>query len=149
MSRDNWDSAVYRSQPYVNRKNNSVSATLSNSSEESRDGIKVYRRLLSLALPHWRIFLLGILAMIANGLADTAFAWIIKPLMDDGFVARDPQSIQYIPLAIFAIFALRGMTSFLSSYCISWVGRRVVAQRHDYNGGRNLQRHIPDRSGME
>lgn len=104
-----------------------MSETLSNSSEESRDGMKVYRRLLSLALPHWRIFLLGILAMIVNGLADTAFAWLIKPLMDEGFVAGDHQSIQYIPLAIFAIFALRGMTSFLSSYCISWVGRRVVA----------------------
>lgn len=105
-----------------------MSETLSNQSKESSDGIRIYRRLLSLALPHWRIFLIGILAMVANGLADTAFAWLMKPLMDDGFVARDQQAIRYIPLAIVGIFLLRGITSFVSSYCISWVGRRVVAE---------------------
>ena len=96
--------------------------------DDSEDGIMVYRRLLAMALPHWKIFLLGILALVANGLTDTAFAWLMKPLMDEGFVARDQQAVLYIPLAIVVIFTLRGITSFVASYCISWVGRRVVAE---------------------
>jgi len=108
------------------------SETPSSRTGDSNDGIRVYRRLLELALPHWRIFILGILAMVANGLTDTAFAWLMKPLMDEGLVARDREAIQYIPLAIIAIFTLRGATSFFSSYCISWVGRRVVAELREH-----------------
>ncbi len=103
-----------------------MAKTMPKQMDEKEDGIKVYRRLVGMAMPHWKIFLLGILALVANGLTDTAFAWLMKPLMDEGFVARDQQAGLYIPLAIVVIFTLRGITSFVASYCISWVGRRVV-----------------------
>ena len=44
----------------------------------SNHGFEVYRRLLTLSLPHWRIFLLGILGMVANGLTDVGFAYLMK-----------------------------------------------------------------------
>ncbi|MCW8963529.1 MAG: lipid A export permease/ATP-binding protein MsbA [Gammaproteobacteria bacterium] len=92
------------------------------------DGMQVYKRLIGLALPHWRIFLLGILGMVANGLTDVAFAYLMKPLMDEGFLKPDPQLALFFSLAIIGIFFLRGMTGYLASYCISWVGRSVVAK---------------------
>jgi len=92
------------------------------------DGLQVYKRLVSMALPHWRIFLLGILGMVANGLTDVAFAYMMKPLMDEGFLKPDPQLALFFSLAIIGIFFLRGVTGYLASYCISWVGRSVVAK---------------------
>ena len=92
------------------------------------DGFQVYKRLIGLALPHWRIFLLGILGMVANGLTDVAFAYMMKPLMDEGFLKPDPQLALFFSLAIIAIFFLRGLTGYVASYCISWVGRSVVAK---------------------
>jgi subfamily B ATP-binding cassette protein MsbA len=92
------------------------------------DGLQVYKRLVSLALPHWRIFLLGIFGMVANGLTDVAFAYLMKPLMDQGFLKPDPELALFFALAIVGIFFLRGLTGYLASYCISWVGRSVVAQ---------------------
>lgn len=89
--------------------------------------MQVYKRLLNIALPHWKIFLLGILAMVLNGLADVGFAYLMKPLMDEGFLKPDPQLATYFALAIIGIFFLRGITSYFAAYCISWVGRRVVA----------------------
>ncbi len=65
--------------------------------------------------------------MVANGLADVSFAYLMKPLMDDGFVEPNPELALFFSLAIIGIFFLRGITSYLSAYCISWVGRRVVA----------------------
>jgi subfamily B ATP-binding cassette protein MsbA len=97
----------------------------------SLDGTKVYRRLLGQALPHWRIFAIGIVAMIANGLTDTAFAWMMKPLVDEGFASADPQLALMFALAIVGIFLLRGLTSFIASYCISWVGRKVVTDMRE------------------
>jgi len=91
------------------------------------DGLQVYKRLVSLALPHWRIFLLGILGMVANGLTDVAFAYLMKPLMDQGFLKPDPELALFFALAIVGIFFLRGLTGYLAAYCISWVGRSVVA----------------------
>ena len=92
------------------------------------DGFKVYKRLLGLALPHWRVFLIGILAMVANGLADVSFAYLMKPLMDEGFLKPDPQLALFFSLTIIGIFILRGITSYFAAYCISWVGRSVVAK---------------------
>ena len=94
----------------------------------TNDGFQVYKRLLGMALPHWRIFLLGILGMVANGLTDVAFAYMMKPLMDEGFLKPDPQLALFFSLAIIAIFFLRGVTGYVAAYCISWVGRSVVAQ---------------------
>ena len=71
------------------------------------DGLQVYKRLVSLALPHWRIFLLGIIGMVANGLADVAFAYLMKPLMDQGFLKPDPELALFFALTIVGIFFLR------------------------------------------
>lgn len=95
--------------------------------DSQESGISIYRRLLQLAYPHWKIFLLGILAMVANGLADVSFAYLMKPLMDKGFVDPNPDLALFFSLAIIGIFFLRGLTSYLAAYCISWVGRRIVA----------------------
>lgn len=92
------------------------------------DGFEVYKRLVSLALPHWRIFLLGILAMVVNGLTDVGFAYLMKPLMDEGFLKPDPDLALFFAGALIGIFVLRGISGYFASYCISWVGRSVVAR---------------------
>ena len=92
------------------------------------NGLHIYKRLVSLALPHWRIFLLGVVGMVANGLTDVAFAYLMKPLMDEGFLKPDPQLALFFSLTIIGIFFLRGLTGYMASYCISWVGRSVVAK---------------------
>jgi subfamily B ATP-binding cassette protein MsbA len=92
------------------------------------DGLQVYKRLLALSLPHWRVFLLGIAAMVVNGLTDVTFAYLMKPLMDEGFLKPDSELALIFSLAIVGIFIIRGISSYFAAYCISWVGRSVVAK---------------------
>ncbi|UCB56160.1 MAG: lipid A export permease/ATP-binding protein MsbA [Thiotrichales bacterium] len=85
-----------------------------------------YRRLLALAFVHWKIFAISIVGMILVAGTDTALAAYMKPLMDDGFVNRDMETIRQLPLILVGIFIIRVFAIFISMYCISWVGRKVI-----------------------
>ncbi|MFA7387566.1 MAG: lipid A export permease/ATP-binding protein MsbA, partial [Thiohalobacteraceae bacterium] len=82
--------------------------------------------LVGYALPHWKIFLVSALAMAVYAATDTGFAALMKPMLDDSFVAKDPDAIRRIPLLLMGLFLLRGITGFVSSYGMHWVGRHVV-----------------------
>jgi len=51
----------------------------------------------------------------------------MKPLIDDGFTNHNKSVIEWVPIAIIALFFLRGMITFASSYASAWVANRVVA----------------------
>ena len=89
-------------------------------------GGKVYLRLLGYVKPYWRAFALALLAMALTAALDPALPALMKPLLDGTFVERDPRVIQWMPLAILVIVALRGIGAYLGIYAISWVGNKVV-----------------------
>jgi len=89
---------------------------------------KYYRRLLTMAFVHWQMFAISIVGMILVAGTDTAIAAYMKPLMDDGFVDRDPETIRLLPLILIVIFVVRVFAMFISMYCISWVGRKVIME---------------------
>jgi len=88
--------------------------------------VAVYRRLFGYSMEHRGLFLLAIIGMIVYAATETAFAALIKPLLDLSFVERDPEYIRLMPLAILAIFLVRGIASFVSTYFMSAVGRNVI-----------------------
>jgi len=89
-------------------------------------GMAVYRRLLRYVRPYWTIFLLAITGMVLFALTEVAFAWIVQPILDDGFVKKDPVVIAWLPLMIIAIFGTRIIATFLSDYGMAWVARSVI-----------------------
>jgi lipid A export permease/ATP-binding protein MsbA len=91
-----------------------------------QEGAVVYRRLLSYAAPHWKVFLLAALGMVIYAATQTGFAAMMKPLLDGSFVEKDPQTIRLIPVLLISLFLFRGFSSFMSSYAMAWVGRQVV-----------------------
>ncbi|HEX7044670.1 MAG TPA: lipid A export permease/ATP-binding protein MsbA [Burkholderiales bacterium] len=87
---------------------------------------RLYRRLLAYAWPYKWVFLLAVVGMAVLSLTSTAFAAMIKPLVDDGFVGRDPRTIKLIPLFIIGLFLVRALGNFLAQYGLAWIGRRVT-----------------------
>ena len=90
------------------------------------DGMTVYRRLLQHVRPYTGPFLLAIAGMILFSGTEAAFAWVIQPLLDEGFVNKDSLVLQWVPVLIIVIFALRIVGSFLSDYGMSYVARSVI-----------------------
>ena len=88
----------------------------------------LYRRLLSYALVYWGIFIIAIMGMIIVAGASTAFPALMQPLMDGGFVERDPETIKWIPIALIGIFLVRVIGAFASGYGMSVIGRNVIRE---------------------
>ena len=87
---------------------------------------EIYRRLLRYSLAHWPMFLAAVVGMVIFALSETAFAWLMKPLLDGSFVERDPMVIRWMPPLVLGLFLARGVAAFLSDYCMANVGQRVI-----------------------
>ena len=90
------------------------------------DGIQIYKRLLTFVRKYWAIFVLGIVGTTMLSLIDAGFTWMVKPIINRGFIDRDIYFIRWLPLLIIFIFLLRGVSGFVSNYFINRVARNVV-----------------------
>ncbi len=91
-------------------------------------GWVIYRRLLGYVLAHWKIAMIAVIAMLITGASEAGFAWLVKPMLDAGFVERDPEILRLIPLGVLGIFLVRGLSSFVAQYGTAWISRRVIAK---------------------
>jgi subfamily B ATP-binding cassette protein MsbA len=87
----------------------------------------IYRRLLGYVKPYWRMFSVSIVAMIAFAATEPLFAAMMQPLIDGSFVDRNEEIVRLMPFVLVVLFVFRGIAGFVNNYCLSWVGRRVVA----------------------
>lgn len=90
------------------------------------DSRVLYGRLLTYVKPYWRMFALSLVALILTAATEPMLPALFKPLLDQGFVAKDQDFIRWVPLLLLALFVVRGLTSFVSTYCMAWVGSRLV-----------------------
>ena len=89
-------------------------------------GIQTYGRLLQATKQYWAIFLVGVIGMIVVSLTDAGLTWLIKPIINRGFIARDLVFIRLFPFMIMLVFFFRGAANFLSTYFINRVARDIV-----------------------
>lgn len=99
-----------------------------NKTKLDKEAWPTYRRLLGYSLPHWKIMLLSFIASAMLAGVDTAFAALIKPLLDRAFVEQNQTYIRWIPVYIIGLFTLRGLSFFVSTYGMAWVSRRVIKE---------------------
>jgi ATP-binding cassette, subfamily B, bacterial MsbA len=92
--------------------------------------VMLYKRLLGYVKPYRAVFLLGILGMVAVAATEPLFPGLIKAMLDKGFgpatAQQQAQRAWFLPLLIVGIFALRGVLTFFSHYCLGWVGGRIL-----------------------
>src|SRR5438067_1799821 len=88
---------------------------------------QLYARLLSYVRPYAKVFALAVLGMVAAAATEPLFPAMIKPLLDHGFGRSGPSAPPVLfAAAIVAIFLVRGILTFTSSYFMNWVSSRVV-----------------------
>jgi subfamily B ATP-binding cassette protein MsbA len=88
-------------------------------------GLLLYKRLLRYVRPYWWAFALAILGMVVVAAGDTVMAYMVMPIIQN-FQHPDPAMTVKLPIAIVAVFFLRGLGSFVSEYGMAWTGHRVV-----------------------
>ncbi|SQK74153.1 Lipid A export ATP-binding/permease protein MsbA [Tatumella ptyseos] len=87
---------------------------------------QTFRRLWPMIAPHKAGLVVSAIALVLNAAGDTLMLSLLKPLLDDGFGKADKSVLIWMPLAVIGLMLMRGITSYISSYCISWVSGNVV-----------------------
>ncbi|MEE4107973.1 MAG: ABC transporter transmembrane domain-containing protein, partial [Halieaceae bacterium] len=116
----------------------------------TRSGLASYRRLLAYVGPFWPAFLISMVGFALYAVTQSAFAGLMQylPTAFEGtqlaglgengsglrtwelrFGLDRPENVRnFLPLAVIVIVTLRGVGSYLGSYYITYVARRVVNQ---------------------
>ena len=92
-----------------------------------KSSLHTYGRLLRYTRPYWKGFATAIAAMIVAAATEPLFPALMKPLLDQGFVARESIAIWVVPAAIIGIFIVRGLATFSGHYALAWVSYHVLA----------------------
>ncbi|MBC4012205.1 lipid A ABC transporter ATP-binding protein/permease MsbA [Morganella morganii] len=98
---------------------------------------QTFRRLWPTIAPFKTGIIVAAIALVINAGGDAFMLSLLKPLLDEGFGTADNDFLRIMPLIILGLMLLRGISSFISGYCLSWVSGKVVMTMR-----RNLFRHM-------
>jgi subfamily B ATP-binding cassette protein MsbA len=87
----------------------------------------IYKRLIKLAKPHLPKFILAMLCMLVVGGLTSALAFLVKPVLDDIFMKKNAAMLKWIPIAVVAIYMLKGLCTYVQTILMNFIGQRVVA----------------------
>ena len=89
-------------------------------------GWAVYKRLLRYSAPYWKVFLIAIAGMLIIAIAELSFAKFVEPMLDGTFGKRDSVIIFWVPIVLIAIYGIRVVGNFLSTYFMAIIARGVI-----------------------
>jgi ATP-binding cassette, subfamily B, bacterial MsbA len=101
------------------------------SSENSAKFSVIYRRLLNYTFGHWQVFIISVIAMILVAISQPAFAALMEPILNGGFIEKDPEVIRMVPFMVIGVFLVRAVSGFVSDYGMAWIGRQIICQMRD------------------
>jgi len=92
----------------------------------NKEDLAVYRRLPGYLKPYFlRLTCAGALMIVLSG-TNGLLAFLVKPAMDDIFIAKDVTKLHLIPLAIILIFVVKCLSDYGRYYLMADVGQRII-----------------------
>jgi len=92
----------------------------------NKKDLEVYRRLTGYLKPYFaRLAGAGLLMIVLSGTSGL-LAFLVKPAMDDIFIAKDVTKLHLIPLAIILIFVVKCLSDYGRYYLMADVGQRII-----------------------
>ncbi len=82
--------------------------------------------MLTLAKPYWGLLLIAILLSFIASVLSGSIAWLVKPVLDHIFLAKNYQYLNFLPLIVVAIFCFRGLSAFFQAYLMRLAALRLV-----------------------
>ena len=92
-----------------------------------RQDLRLYLRLLSFAKPYWKLGLGSVIAMVATAGLEPLLPALMKPLIDESLIAKDPESLWQVPLLIVGVFLAKGIADYLATVTSQTLAHRTMA----------------------
>ena len=84
------------------------------------------QKIINLVLQYKRQLILASICMVMVAAAGGAMAVLVKPVMDDIFVAKNKEMLLLIPGLAILIFLIKGVGSYGSEYLMNYIGERII-----------------------
>ena len=86
----------------------------------------IYKRLFNYVRHYWPALALALCGSALYSGVDAWFVYFLKPLLNEGLVAKNQTFLKWAPLLVLGAFIIRGSASFLSNYFIAFASRNVI-----------------------
>ena len=87
---------------------------------------ELWRKIYKRVAVYWKALAVAMVFVAFGAATQPAMAYIMKPLLDEGFTGAKSYFIWLMPLAIVSLFLVRGICNFLSSYLLAWIANNVL-----------------------
>ena len=111
--------------------------TLSIDYQHQSTGVLMGRLGRAYIRPYVGQIFLAIFFMVIVAAAQGMSAWLMKPIIDDVFIAKDRDMLKLVSIAVLVTFAIKGFANYTQSTLMNRVGMRIVADAQN-----NLYGHL-------
>jgi len=87
---------------------------------------KLVRRLFVYVKPYIKYLILSSISMVIVGGLTALIAYLVKPVLDDVFISKNRQMLILLPVAIVIVYLLKGVFTYLQSWCTAYVGENIL-----------------------
>ena len=78
--------------------------------------------------PYKKALIVAVIALLLNAATDATLISLTKPLLDNGLMDKNYELLVLFSIGIIGLIALRGLSNYFSTYCLSWLSGKVVTK---------------------
>ncbi|MGD9153006.1 MAG: lipid A export permease/ATP-binding protein MsbA [Gammaproteobacteria bacterium] len=90
--------------------------------------VKLYLRVLKYIRDYWPSFIIALVSNVIYAASDVYFIYLLKPILNKGFITRDIHFIRWVPVLAAIVFLTRSISSFCANYFMARTSRGVIMQ---------------------
>ncbi|WP_085247738.1 lipid A export permease/ATP-binding protein MsbA [Gilliamella mensalis] len=90
--------------------------------------LNTIKQLWPFIYPHKKALIVAIIALLLNAATDATLISLTKPLLDNGLMDKNYELLILFSISIIGLIALRGLSNYCSTYCLSWLSGKVVTK---------------------
>ena len=91
-----------------------------------RETRTLYRRLLKYIAPYRAMIALTLLTLVVIAAMEPATAAILKDLVDDSLIKKDPDSFVILPVLLATVFIVKGVAEYFSKVASQWIAQKAI-----------------------
>jgi lipid A export permease/ATP-binding protein MsbA len=92
------------------------------------NSITTLKKLWPFIKPYKKALIVALIALLLNAATDSTLISLTKPLLDHGLMDKNYSLLIVIAIAIIGLILLRGLSNYISTYCLSWLSGKVVTK---------------------
>jgi len=99
---------------------------VTDSTQKRQGDLALYLRLLRFARPYWRLVVVLLISVGIGAAMEPLMPALMKPLIDESLIAKDPTSLWMIPLLLVLVVLIRGVADYAMTFSSAYLAQRTV-----------------------